>query len=55
MLMVPKATERQLDGFRRLLRDNLMLMVPKATEGQLMLMVPKATEGQFDVNGSEGY
>ena len=44
MLMVPKATERQLDvnGFRRLLRDNLMLMVPKATERQL------------DVNGSEG-
>ena len=32
-----------------------MLMVPKATEDNLMLMVPKATEGQFDVNGSEGY
>ena len=43
MLMVPKATERQVNGFRRLLRDNLMLMVPKATERQ------------FDVNGSEGY
>ena len=44
MLMVPKATERQFDvnGFRRLLRDNSMLMVPKATERQF-------------VNGSQGY
>ena len=41
MLMVPKATERQLDV--------------NGSEGNLMLMVPKATEGQFDVNGSEGY
>ena len=34
-----------------------MLMVPKADglRDNLMLMVPKATEGQFDVNGSEGY
>ena len=36
-----------------------MLMVPKATvkglRDNLMLMVPKATEGQLDVNGSEGY
>ena len=32
-----------------------MLMVPKATEDNLMLMVPKATERQLDVNGSEGY
>ena len=32
-----------------------MLMVPKATEDDLMLMVPKATEKQLDVNGSEGY
>ena len=31
-----------------------MLMVPKLRDN-LMLMVPKATEGQFDVNGSEGY
>ena len=44
MLMVPKATERQLDvNDSKGLRDNLMLMVPKATERQL------------DVNGSEGY
>ena len=42
MLMVPKATPKATE-FRRLLRDDLMLMVPKATERQ------------FDVNGSEGY
>ena len=53
MLMVPKATEGQFDvnGSERLLRDNLMFMVPKATawfrrllRDDLMLMVPKATE-----------
>ena len=32
-----------------------MLMVPKATEGQLGVNGSKATERQFDVNGSEGY
>ena len=30
-------------------------MVPRLLRDNLMLMVPKATERQFDVNGSEGY